>query len=166
VQSGVDSNLNGDSAADRAVINPNGIGSTGSGVTAYNAAGHVVNTAGDPTIVAYVANDPTARYVVAGAGALANGGRNTLPLHPINNVDFSLLKRFNFTESIRFEFGSQFFNVFNHAQVTGGYLSDVSLNSVTTARNELVPGDPSFGNFDKFYSNNARQLQLVARIVF
>jgi hypothetical protein len=45
-------------------------------------------------------------------------------------------------------------------------LSDVSLNSVTTARNELIPGDPQFGNFDKFYSNNARQLQLVARIVF
>jgi hypothetical protein len=165
VQSGVDSNLNGDSAADRTVINPNGVGSTGTGVTGYNAAGNAVK-AGAATIVAYVANDPTARYVVAGVGALANGGRNTLPLHPINNVDFSLLKRFNFTESIRFEFGSQFFNVFNHPQVTGGYLSDVALNSVTTARNELVPGDPSFGNFDKFYSNNARQLQLVARIVF
>jgi len=167
VQSGVDSNLNGDSAGDRTVINPNGVGQTGSGVTGYNAAGHAVTTtSGAKSIVAYVANDPTARYVVAGAGVLPNGGRNTLPLHPINNVDFSLLKRFNFTENIRFEFGSQFFNVFNHPQVTGGYLSDVSLNSVTTARNELIPGDPQFGNFDKFYSNNARQLQLVARIVF
>jgi hypothetical protein len=141
VQSGVDSNLNGDSAGDRAVINPNGVGSTGSDVTGYNAASHAVSS-DDPGIVAYVADNPNARYVVAGAGALSNGGRNTLPLHPINNVDFSLLKRFNFTESVRFEFGSQFFNVFNHPQVTGGYLSDVSLNSVTTARNELIPGDP------------------------
>lgn len=165
VQSGVDSNLNGDSAGDRTVINPNGVGQTGSGVTGYNAAGNTVKS-GDPTIVAYVANNPNARYVVAGAGALSNGGRNTLPLHPINNIDFSLLKRFNFTENVRFEFGSQFFNVFNHPQVTGGYLSDVSANSVTTARNELIPGDPQFGNFDKFYSNNARQLQLVARIIF
>jgi hypothetical protein len=165
VQSGVDSNLNGDSAGDRAVINPNGVGSTGSDVTGYNAAGHAVSS-DDSGIVAYVANNPNARYVVAGAGALPNGGRNTLPLHPINNIDFSLLKRFNFTESVRFEFGSQFFNVFNHPQVTGGYLSDVSLNSVTTARNELIPGDPQFGNFDKFYSNNARQLQLIARFIF
>jgi hypothetical protein len=165
VQSGTDSNLNGDSAGDRTVINPSGIGRTGSDVTGYDAAGKAVK-AGDPTIVAYVANDPTARYVIAGAGVLPNGGRNTLPLHPINNVDFSLLKRINFTESIRFEFGSQFFNLFNHPQVTGGYLSDVSYNSVTTARNELIPGDPLFGNFDKFYSNNARQLQLVARFIF
>ncbi|HEY6989684.1 MAG TPA: TonB-dependent receptor [Bryobacteraceae bacterium] len=165
VQSGVDSNLNGDSAGDRAVINLNGVGQTGTGVTGYNTAGQAM-AAGDSSIVAYVADNPTARYVVAGEGALPNGGRNTLPLHPINNVDFSLLKRINFTESIRFEFGSQFFNVFNHPQVTGGYLSDVSLNSVTTARNELIPSDPLFGNFDKFYSNNARQLQLVARFVF
>lgn len=165
VQSGVDSNQNGDSAGDRAVINPDGVASTASGVTAYNAAGQRV-PAGDPSIVAYVANNPNARYVLAGLGALANGGRNTLPLNPTNNVDFSLLKRFNFTETIRFEFGSQFFNVFNHPQVTGGYLSDVSVNSVTTARNELIPGDPAFGDFSKFYSNNARQLQILARFVF
>ncbi len=165
VQSGVDSNLNGDSAGDRTVINPNGVGNTGSDVVGYSATGQRLDP-DDPGIVAYVANDPKARYVVAGSGVLPNGGRNTLPLHPINNVDFSLLKRINFTESKRFEFGSQFFNIFNHAQVTGGYLSDVSLNSVTTARNELIPGDPLFGNFDKFYSNNARQLQLVARFIF
>jgi len=164
VQSGIDSNLNGDTAGDRSIVNPNGAGNTGSDVTGYDRTGNPASD--DAAIVAYVANNPAARYIVAGAGALSNGGRNTLALHPVNNVDFSLIKRFNFTESTRFEFGSQFFNIFNHAQVTGGYLSDVSLNSVTTARNELIPSDPQFGNFDKFYSNNARQLQLLVRIVF
>ena len=67
VQSGVDSNLNGDSAGDRAIINPAGAANVGSGVTAYNAAGQVV-AAGNAGIVAYVANNPNARYIVAGVG--------------------------------------------------------------------------------------------------
>src|SRR6185369_16891614 len=70
VQSGVDSNLNGDSAGDRAIINPAGAANVGSGVTGYNAAGQV-STGSD--IVAYVANNPNARYIVAGAGARSNG---------------------------------------------------------------------------------------------
>jgi hypothetical protein len=113
-----------------------------------------------------VANSSNARYVVAGLGALANGGRNTFPLHPTNNIDLSLTKRFSFTERTRIEFGSQFFNLLNHSQFTGGYLSDVSLKSYTIARNALVPGDPLFGRFDQFYSSNSRQLQIFARIVF
>jgi len=40
--------------------------------------------------------------IEAGLGALANAGRNTSPLKPTDNIDLSLLKRFNFTERIRF----------------------------------------------------------------
>ena len=43
--------------------------------------------------MAYVANNPNARYVTAGSGALANGGRNTFPLFPINNIDLAVKKR-------------------------------------------------------------------------
>ena len=42
VQSGVDSNLNGDNATDRAIVNPNGIAGTGSGVTGYDRNGNAV----------------------------------------------------------------------------------------------------------------------------
>ena len=46
-----------------------------------NRAGEVVPRS-DPGIVAYVAQDPTAQYIVAGEGALANGGRQTMATRP------------------------------------------------------------------------------------
>jgi hypothetical protein len=165
VQSGLDSNLNNDSAGDRAIVNPAGAASAGAGVTAYNAAGQAV-AMGDLSTVAYVANSSNARYVVAGLGALANGGRNTFPLKPTDNIDLGIKKRFNITENMSFDIGAQFFNLFNHAQYTGGYLSDVNLNSFTGARNDLIPSDPLFGRFDQFYSSNSRQIQLVAHFTF
>jgi len=165
VQSGLDSNLNSDTAGDRTIINPSGAANVGSGVTGYNAAGQPV-ASGSGSIVAYVANNPNARYVVARAGALANSGRNTFPLKPTDNIDLGIKKRFDITERFHFDIGAQMFNALNHSQFTGGYLSDVSTNGNTTARNDLIPSDPLFGRFDQFYSSNSRQLQLVAHIVF
>ena len=81
VQSGVDSNLNNDTAGDRAIVNPAGAANTGSGVNPINAAGQVV-AANSASIVAYVAKNPNARYIQAGAGAFANGGRNTFTARP------------------------------------------------------------------------------------
>ncbi len=165
VQSGVDSNLNNDSAGDRTIINPAGSASVGSGVTGYNAAGKAV-AAGSSSIVAYVANNPNARYIVAGVGALANAGRNTFPLKPTDNIDLGVAKRFSFTERTRFEIGGQFFNVLNHAQYTGGYLSDVAYSQQITSRSDLIPSSPVFGRFDQFYSSNSRFGQIFARITF
>jgi hypothetical protein len=167
VQSGVDSNLNNDSAGDRTLINPAGAGNLSTAVTPYNAAGQVVSM-GDPTTVAYVAKSPNARYIEAGLGALANAGRNTFPLSPTDNIDVSLVKRFNLNERIRFEVGAQFFNLFNHAQYTGGYLSDVapSGSNQTVSRSDLTAGSASFGRFDEFYSSNSRFGQLSAKITF
>jgi len=164
VQSGLDTNLNGDSAGDRVIINPAGQSNVGSGVTGYNAQGKVATSSG--TIVAYVANNSNARYVVAGSGALANGGRNTFPLHPINNIDMTLKKRFNFTERYAFDIGAQFYNIFNHPQFTGGFINDVQSRGFTGARNDLVPSDPLFGRFDQFYSSNSRVVQIFAHFTF
>jgi hypothetical protein len=164
VQSGIDSNLNGDSAGDRAIINPAGAANVGSDVTGYSSAGQPT---ADPTqIVAYVANNSNARYVVAGKGAIANGGRNTFPLHPVNNIDLSLKKRFTFRERVSLELGAQAYNIFNHPQFTGGYTDDVQLNSYINARNELIPSDPLFGQFNQFYPSNSRYLQVFGRITF
>jgi hypothetical protein len=170
VQSGVDSNLNGDSAGDRAIINPAGAANVGSDVTGYNALGQV-STGSD--IVAYVANNSNARYIVAGAGAKATGGRNTFPLSRTNNFDVALTKRINITERFRFDIGAQAFNLFNHAQFVGGFLNDVTpffTNAIS--RSFLVPSSPFFGQYNQgtpevgFLPSNARAMQLVARFTF
>jgi len=168
VQSGVDSNLNNDSAGDRTIINPAGAANAGTGVLPYNAHGQVSGTASKPgaDAVAFVAISSNARYVEAGVGALANAGRNTFPLKPTDNIDLSLIKRFNITERLRFELAGQFFNVLNHAQYTGGFLSDVAGSSQINSRNDLIPSNPLFGRFDQFYSSNSRFGQIVAKIVF
>jgi len=70
-----------------------------------------------------------ARYVVAGSGAMANGGRNTFPLNPIDNIDIAVKKRFSFHERYSFDFGAQFYNILNHPQFTGGFNNDVAVNS-------------------------------------
>ena len=165
VQSGVDSNLNGD-ALDRSIINTAGAANLGSGVTAYNAAGQVV-AAGSKTIVAYVANNPNARYIQAGLGAFANAGRNTFSLDRTNNFDASMMKRLSITEHKRLEFGAQAFNLFNHSQFVGGYLSDVSsYGTASISRNFLIPGNANFGHYQNYFPSNSRTMQLVARIIF
>lgn len=166
VQSGLDSNLNGDSAGDRAVVNPAGQANAGSDVIALGKNGNVL-TSGDPDTVAYVAVNPNARYVVAGPGAYATGGRNTLPMLPIDNIDAALIKRFNITERVRLQFGGQFYNLLNHPQYIPGYLSDVtSLNFTGEGRNFLIPGNPSFDQLNQFFPSNARSIQVTAKITF
>ena len=157
-QSGTDSNLNGDTAGDRTIINPAGDPNKGSGVTA------LTNSAGD--IVAYLANDPTARYILAGKGAYANGGRNTLATRGINNFDMSFGKRFSIREHKAFEFRGDFSNFFNHPQFTPGYVNSVRLTSQTNTRDFMVPGNRTFGAWDQVFPSNARTIQLVARITF
>ena len=61
-QSGTDSNLNGDTAPDRTIVNPSGDAKLGSDVTPLK------NSAG--ATVAYLATNPNARYITAGTGAL------------------------------------------------------------------------------------------------
>ena len=173
VQSALDSNLNGDPAADRVIVNPGGRGNTGTDVRAIDATGATVDM-GDPSTVAYVANDPTAKYVVTGYGALATVGRNTLPLRPINNLDLSLVKRFSITERIKFEFQGQFSNALNHPQYTGGFINHVdggnpnlvAITSSASVRNMLTPGNPIFNRPDMAFSSNPRGIVLVGKITF
>ena len=166
VVSGVDSNLNNDPAGDRSIVNPAGVAGTSSGVNPLNAAGQVVD-AGSPDIVAYVATNSGARYIQAGLGAFANGGRNTLPLAHTNNFDAALMKRINYSESKRLDFGVQVFNLFNHSQFVGGYLSDVSpFATSAVSRNFLVPGNDTFGQYKEYFPSNSRTMQIVVRLVF
>jgi len=117
-------------------------------------------------IVAYVAKDPNAQYIVAGLGAKSNVGRQTLPLGRINNIDAQVKKAFNFGENMKLEFAMQVFNVLNHPQYTAGYTNIVQFHNSNTTRENLIPGSPSFNRPDLQYNSNSRTLQLTGRFQF
>ncbi len=162
VLSGIDSNGNGDAAADRTIRNPNGVRGTGSTVTA------LTNTAGG--IVGYLADNPNAEYIRAGAGAASNSARNTLQLPGINNLDFSISKGFKWGESRKISLRADLFNAFNHAQYIPGSPNDVQPVATTavgqvntiTAANLLT----TFNNADRVFSSNPRVIQLGLKFTF
>jgi hypothetical protein len=169
VQSAVDSNLNGDSAGDRAFVNPSGVRGTGSGVTP------LLNTAGDT--VGYLADNPSAQYIVAGPGALSTGGRNTLATEPTNDFSLATYKDINITERVKFRFGAQFANLLNHPQYIPGsnpgqglgvndVTSFVTGPNSTSYLNYLTPGNAIFNNPKAVFASNARTIGLVAKITF
>jgi hypothetical protein len=178
VQSGLDSNLNGDTAGDRAIFNPKGTAGTGSDVMALCTSAFVPspnnpcdpgNSAAQPFIVGYQALNGNARYISAQLGALATAGRNTIQIPPIDNVDFSILKRLNFKERSSFEFGADFQNLFNHPQFVAGLINDVASfgNTTTAARSSFLnPADPGFLNASAVFPSNSRTITLVAKIKF
>jgi hypothetical protein len=156
-QSGTDSNLNGDSV-DRTIINPAGVDTIGSDVTALKNSGGAT--------VAYLADNPNARYVGAGQGVMPTAGRNTLRMPGINNFDMSLAKKFNFTESKYLEIRGDAANVFNHAQYTPGYVSSVRLTSQINSNIFLIPSAPQFAQWSTNFPSNSRTMQIVAKFVF
>jgi hypothetical protein len=160
VQSGVDSNLNGDAAGDRAIFNTQGTPGTSSSVTA------LTNTAGET--VAYVADDPNAYYIQAGPGAHTNTPRNTLPLPRINNWDLTAVKRFSIREGMNLEFQAQALNVFNHAQFVPGSLNQVNSLGYTDGGTAgfVNVGTPSFNQASQAFSNQPRAMQLALKFTF
>lgn len=165
VQSGLDSNLNLDSAGDRVIVNPFGADRTGSDVTPLCAGGPCEGM-GDPNTVAYLAKDPNARFIRAGLGAFANGGRSLLPLRGINNFDLSAMKRFHITERQLVEFRAEMYNAFNHSQYTPGQINNAYFQPRTDTRAYLIPGNPNFNQPETAFGNNARTIQLVLRYQF
>jgi hypothetical protein len=176
VQSTVDSNLNGDSAGDRAIFNPNGVKGTGSGVSAVNdpsraalcgvdSSGNAI-TACNANLVGYQAANPNAQYIEAGAGALANSSRNTLPIRPTNDWDATALKRINFTERYGLEFQANAINVFNHSQYISGFISQINSFGDTGTRQFLTPQAAQFNQPQLVFPNNARTLQLALKFLF
>ena len=174
VLSNVNSNLNGDSTAiDRPIINPNGKKGTATTVVpqfASNLAnlcqpsdnGQCANNT-----VGYIAVDPNAYYIQAGAGTLPTASRNTLPTRPINNIDMSAYKRLTFHEHYSFEFGAQAYNVLNHAQYTPGTVGNINQTSNTTSVINFQKVDNAFfGQPGKVFQNNARTMQLSGKFFF
>jgi hypothetical protein len=79
------------------------------------------------------------------------------------NTDFSLIKRFRFTERIGADFRAEFFNLFNHPQfglpsndLVAGYKSDQTTK---------LPVDPNLGRIT-YTVNNPRLIQLALKLTF
>jgi hypothetical protein len=178
VRSGLDANLNGDTAGDRAFLNPNGQGNTATDVVAINSAGavipYIVNGQTNPALantVAYVANDATARFVRARPGTRPNIGRNAyLRIPDINNWDISVKKNFGITESVRVQVRADFINAFNHAQFVPGSVSTVlpvdTTSLVATSFNQIGLIPSNFGRAENVFSSHPRTVQLALRFEF
>jgi len=171
VQSALDSNLNHDSAGDRAIFNPGGVSGTGSDVTALTA----LSGPNAGQVVAYVANNPSAQYIRAGAGALATSGRDTLATRPTNDIDIGTYKDINITERVKFRLGAQFANILNHPQYIPGSnpgqglgVNDVNSFTTTTGSylNYLTPGNANFNNPKSVFASNARTIAIIGKITF
>jgi hypothetical protein len=160
IQSGLDSNLNGDTAGDRTIVNPAGNPIIGSGTTALK------NTAGQT--VAFLVNNPAAGYIVAPKGTLSTGGRNTEHFNPIDDIDLSVAKRINITERYKLQFSLRASNIFNHPQYTGGNLNDIAPTGQTGAgvHNALIPTSSLFGQYSQVLSSNARFMQIGLKLIF
>jgi len=180
--SGVDSNVNGDSAGDRTIINPAGVGPTGSTVNfVCNAgAGGATSIVTDPStcgsgndsnIVGYVAADPTARFIQAGVGAKANAGRDTVSTPGLNIWNMSLLKNTKLSERFSLQFRAETYNTFNHRNFSIGLPTNNGTIDQTTNANPLSSGYIFVTSGNLFLNNHqfnggSRTMQLGLRLIW
>lgn len=158
--SGVDSNRNGDTAGDRAILNPNGVPGTGTTVHAINAAGATV-AFGSAATVAYVADNPNAQYIQAGNGALVTTARNTLRTFGFNRTDAVFLKNFRFGERYNLQVGTEIRDLFNQKpRSLFNELSGLETNTGFASVNSLSFNDYSIGDYQ------GRIIQLRAKFIF
>jgi hypothetical protein len=157
-QSAVDSNQNGDAAADRVILNNAGTPGLSSDATALK------NTKGDT--VAYLANNPNAQFIRAQPGALATSGRNLLATRGINNFDFTISKTVALSERAKLQVRGDFLNGFNHPQYTPGKVNNVQFQNRSGVTNYLTPGNSLFAAYDQVYSSNPRTIQVAAKVTF
>jgi hypothetical protein len=82
----------------------------------------------------------TAFFRRAAAGQFGNLGRNVFHGPGANSWDFSILKRTRVTESQEFEFRTEFFNVFNHAQFLNPVadINSPNFGVITTTRDPRI----------------------------
>jgi len=193
IQSGLDANGNGDTAGDRALLNPSGSGNTGSdifpvcegpgnatyvGTTTFSAGQGLAfptngcNLSGsgmgfDPAI-GYTPVDPTARYVLAGAGVLSNLGRNSFRSPGFWTFNLAVYKHIYFTETKSLQFGAQAFNVLSHpnyALSNGNVFSNGGVTTALATQGYALPTDPTFLQ-PKQFGGGIRSMILSLKFIF
>ena len=176
-----DANANGDGAGDRAILNPNGVGLTGTIVdpVCNDGAGGATRVitataaacASDAHIVGYVAEISTARFVQAGTGAQANAGRNIINSPGLNIWNMSIFKSTKFTERFTLQFRADTYDTFNHRNFSIGLPSNNGALDQTTNPN---PFAASYVNVDsgsrflnsRLFNGGSRTMQLGLKLVW
>lgn len=178
--SAVDSNFNGDAAGDRAILNPNGSGLTGSAVNfiCNDGPGGATSVLDDPglcassaNIVGYVAIDPTARFIQAGPGAQPNVGRNTVGTPGLNVWNMSVFKTTRLSERFTLQFRAETYNTFNHRNFSIGLPTNNGAIDQVTNPNPLSAGYIFVTSGNLFLNNSqfnggSRTMQLGLRLLF
>jgi hypothetical protein len=172
---GVDSNGNGDSAGDRASVNPFVSGQIGSDVfpvcEAVAGSGHpvgsvyvgstsVTNTtttngcgpnSGNPLgfdpAIGYTPVSASAKYVITGPGARSNLGRNSFTGPGFGILNLAVGKDFHFTETKYLQAKVNVFNVLNHPNFALSNGNVFSTAGVTTATTTPGYAIPTDPNF-------------------
>lgn len=187
--SGSDANANGDSAGDRTIFNPNGVGPTGTGVLAVcnagpggavsivdrdpNAQGNpwMCGSENDANVVGYVAIDPTARFVQAEVGTVTDVGRNTISTPGFNVWNMAVFKTTKINERFSLQFRAETYDTFNHRNFSIGLPSNNGALDANTNTNPLnggyifVTSGPSFLNSHAF-NGGSRTMELGLKLVF
>ncbi len=176
---GVDSNGNGDSAGDRASLNPFGTVQSGSDVFAVcELAGGAVGLSSDTVAaggscpgaaIGYTPADYSAKYVITGPGARANLGRNSFASPGFGVLNLAVGKNFHFTEGKYLQAKVNIFNVLNHPNYSlsnGNVFSTAGITTATTTPGYAIPGDPNFLGARTLFSGGFRSMTLGLKFVF
>ncbi len=161
--SGVDANGDFDAAGDRAILNPNGTGLTGTSVNfvlrdpGTGATSICSSNCPSDQTVGYVAVDPSARFVQGELGALSNLGRNTISTPGLNIWNMAVFKTTKISEGVNIQFRVETFNTFNHRNFS---LAAPTVFSVLDPQNAL---STSFANVSSQNFLNIRQFDGGAR---
>jgi hypothetical protein len=176
--SGQDANGDFDAAGDRAIVNPNGSGLTGTRVnyilrnpgTGATSIASEIDAYGsqDSQVVGYVAANSSARFVEAMPGTPDDGkraGRNTIRTLGLNNWNLSVFKGFKFNESRELQFRAEFFNALNHRQYSLG------LPSYEQSLDNALSGTYAYVSALQFldagqFSGGSRTIQMSLKLVF
>jgi outer membrane receptor protein involved in Fe transport len=173
IQSGVDSNGNGDTAGDRVVLNPAGTEGVGSLVTAVcrnvaTGATSVSSACAPANTVGYVANNSSAKYIQAASGTISNLGRNTYRSPPLNVWNMALAKNNKLTERFNLQVRIEAFNVFNHPDFTLANLSvfPSTANALNQAYTSLT--SVSVGTFlnPQIFNGGGRRIELGLKLSY
>lgn len=174
IQSGIDSNRNGDNAGDRVLFNAGGNRNLGSGVVGLTLVNGVVTqvavgSSPNTNVRAYLAVNPNAAWVQAGyfAAGIANGGaglapRNAYRTRRVSNIDMDFIKNTRFGKEGRYNFqiGAEAHNVFNHREINIGGIG-------AGARSFVEPFTTQFLNYSyAFGVYGGRTVTMRAKFIF
>ena len=178
-----DSNGNGDSAGDRAILNPRGVGNTGTAIGSYVCVGpggatsvvgvNVGCAGGSANVAGYVAANPNARYVQAELGSSTNLGRNSFGSPGLNLWNMGMIKDTKITEQVSVQFRAEAFNVFNHRNFSlaqpsvfqsGAIIGTVN-NALSSTYSNITAASDLFLN-PKQFSGGYRTMTLGLKLIW